>query len=142
MKIELFSNQFKYKELLYFIDDNLKLLEFSHLNYNIQWIKEKDIKENTVFIATNNNKLIGCIILNKNNIEILCVDKSFRNKKIGKELINTAEHHLENKNFNDIFVETYKGFNAKEFYKKNGYFEIHNDECEHTFRLRKIIKSC
>ena len=93
---------------------------------------EKDNSENTVHIGFfDNNKLIGVarlIDLDKDVIHIgrVVIDKEYRGKGIGRELIigceNIAQQILKRK----IIIELSAQIQAENFYKSLGYNRVNN----------------
>lgn len=78
------------------------------------------------FIAKENDKIVGIITGHSYYKEVhigdLIVLEEYRNKNIGKKLMETVENYFKNKGFENMNLTTY-GFQAPEFYKKCG-FEI------------------
>lgn len=73
--------------------------------------KEKTIKEiinnqnNIIFERRNdNNELIACAIVNDNTILLLVVDKEYRNKGLGKTLLNECENVIIKNGYNQIIL--------------------------------------
>ena len=95
-------------------------------------IDEKDNSENTVHIGFfDNNKLIGVarlIDLNKDVIHIgrVAIDKEYRGRGIGRELIigceNIAQQILKRK----IIIELSAQIQAENFYKSLGYNRVND----------------
>ena len=93
---------------------------------------EKDNSENTVHIGfSDNNKLIGVarlIDLDKDVIHIgrVVIDKEYRGKGIGRELIigceNIAQQILKRK----IIIELSAQIQSENFYKSLGYNRVNN----------------
>ena len=62
-------------------------------------------KENIVLEKKNeNNELIGISIVNKNTILMLCVDKEYRRKGIGEELLKKSEKIVKDSGYKDVIV--------------------------------------
>lgn len=51
-----------------------------------------------------NNALIGVAVVHKNTILMLCVDKAYRNRGIGSELLKEAEEHIKATGCKDVVV--------------------------------------
>ena len=95
-------------------------------------LDEKDNSENTVHVGFfDNNKLIGVarlIDLDKDVIHIgrVVIDKEYRGKGIGRELIigceNIAQQILKRK----IIIELSAQIQAENFYKSLGYNRVNN----------------
>ena len=78
------------------------------------------------FIAKENDKIVGIITGHTYYKEVhigdLIVLEEYRDKNIGRKLMESVEKHFNNKGFENMNLTTY-GFQAPEFYKKCG-FEI------------------
>lgn len=112
-------------------------------------LDEKDHSENTIHIGYfDNNKLIGVarlIDMDKDIIHIgrVAIDKNYRGKGIGRELIidceNTAKHILKR----EVTIELSAQIQAEKFYESLGYNRV-NDTIyldagiEHV-DMRKVI---
>ena len=120
---------------------------FPYINREENTIKEIiNNKDNIVFERRDNDKLIACGIVNKNTILLLVVDKDYRNKGIGKSLLEECETVIKSNGYNKIKlgvgfnylmpgVPTSKKYNssvneelddlvddsASNFFEKNGY---------------------
>ena len=75
--------------------------EFYKNNFPYIYREEKTIREiinntNNKYIErrNKNNELIGLSIVNKNTILLLCVDKNYRNKGIGTDLLKESENTI------------------------------------------------
>lgn len=51
-----------------------------------------------------NGNLIGAVVINKNTILLLCVNKEHRNKGIGNELLIEAEKYISSQGYNEINI--------------------------------------
>ena len=73
--------------------------------------KDVDIDSLLEYYQNHNDdgKLIACAITNKNTILLLVVDKEYRNKGIGKELLEKCENSIKAQGFNKIVLGV--GFN-------------------------------
>lgn len=112
-------------------------------------LDEKDHSTNTVHIGYfNDNKLIGVarlIDLDKDVIHIgrVAIDKDYRGKGIGRELIIGCETAAKNILKREIIIELSAQIQAEKFYKSLGYNRI-NDKIyldagiEHV-DMRKVI---
>lgn len=88
----------------------------------IQGINQID--GNRLYIACDNNSIIGFIAFSKEqttvNIDLLCVHKDYRNKKVGKRLIDLALT-----TFNDVQIYTLivldKNISARKLYESYGF---------------------
>ncbi|MBD7937255.1 GNAT family N-acetyltransferase [Cytobacillus sp. Sa5YUA1] len=114
-----------------------------HLGYPTTFNKMK-IRLNNIYsspdyhtlIASDNGKIVGMIGLVKGyyyeldglyiRIVVLVVDKNYRNKGIGKQLLENAESWANNIGATGIGLNSGdrpERINAHHFYKKNGYVE-------------------
>lgn len=76
------------------------------------------------FIANENDKVVGILAghtyYQEVYVENLIVLEQYRNKRIGKSLIEEVESYYKDKGFENINLTTY-AFQAPEFYKKCGF---------------------
>lgn len=76
------------------------------------------------FIAKENDKVVGILAghtyYQEVYVENLIVLEQYRNKRIGKSLIEEVESYYKDKGFENINLTTY-AFQAPEFYKKCGF---------------------
>lgn len=76
------------------------------------------------FIAKENDKIVGILAghtyYQEVYVENLIVLEQYRNKRIGKSLIEEVESYYKDKGFENINLNTY-AFQAPEFYKKCGF---------------------
>lgn len=112
-------------------------------------LNEKDHSENTIHIGYfNDNKLIGVarlIDLDKDVIHIgrVVIDKEYRGKGIGRELIIGCETTAKNILKREVIIELSAQIQAEKFYESLGYNRV-NDKIyldagiEHV-DMRKII---
>ena len=112
-------------------------------------LDEKDYSENTVHIGYfNNDKLIGVarlIDMDKDVIHIgrVVIDKEYRGKGIGRELIIGCETTAKNILKREIIIELSAQIQAEKFYESLGYNRV-NDKIyldagiEHV-DMRKVI---
>ena len=112
-------------------------------------LDEKDHSENTIHIGYfNDNKLIGVarlIDLDKDVIHIgrVVIDKEYRGKGIGRELIIGCETTAKNILKREVIIELSAQIQAEKFYESLGYNRV-NDKIyldagiEHV-DMRKII---
>lgn len=88
---------------------------------------EKYLKKGHCFVAVENNKVVGCYILNrknKNALEIMniVVIKRKRNKGIGKMLVNDAIKRAKKEGVKRLLVGTgNSSINQLAFYQKCGF---------------------
>ena len=129
-------------------------INFPYINREEETIKEIINNNENKFYKKydNDNNLIGCAIVNKNAILLLVVDKNFRNKGIGTELLNECEKDIKENGYDKISlgvgfnylmpgVPTSKKFvgsvhenldelvndKASNFFEKRGYYHSWND---------------
>lgn len=85
---------------------------------------EKWIKEFTMFlVAEEDNKVIGSVALDKNEIKGLYVGTSNQRKGVGRKLINELEFRSVGKK-----VILYASLTAYDFYKYLGYNTVERDD--------------
>ena len=91
---------------------------FEMFKRNFPYVKREDKtineilnNEENIIIEKKNEKdeLIGVSIINKNTILMLCVDKEYRNKGIGTDLLNESEKIIKENNYDEIIIGV--GFN-------------------------------
>ena len=95
-------------------------------------LDEKDNSENTVHIGFfDNNKLIGAarlIDLDKDVIHIgrVAIDKEYRGRGIGRELINGCENIAQQILKRKIIIELSSQIQAEKFYESLGYNRVND----------------
>ncbi len=94
------------------------------LNKNVpDDIKVSDTIQNN-FLAFDDKKLIGGAIgfvqYNWYFLDLLYIDKEYRNKNIGTKLIRAIEEYAKKENLTGVRMETWN-FQARGFYEKMGY---------------------
>ena len=84
---------------------------FPYINREENTIKEIINNENNIVFEKrdDNGKLIACAIVNNNTILLLVVDKEYRNKGIGNELLEKCENTIKENGFNKVVLGV--GFN-------------------------------
>lgn len=96
-----------------------------------KWLKNNETEDITVsiikncnFLAFDDKKLIGGAIgfiqYNWYFLDLLYVDKEYRDQDIGTNLIRTIEELAKKENLTGVRMETWD-FQARGFYEKNGY---------------------
>ena len=115
--------EIEYKENL--DEEYYKIIDYEFNKYAVQNGVECNYKPYN-FIAKENDKIVGIITGHTYYKEVhigdLIVLEEYRNKNIGRKLMETVENYFKNKGFENMNLTTY-GFQAPEFYKKCG-FEI------------------
>ena len=87
-----------------------ELLKIYHKNFPNNIRDENTVKKifgdsnNYIIQKRNNNELIAVSVINKDTIIMLCVNKEYRNKGIGTDLLNQSETYVLNNGFNKINV--------------------------------------
>ncbi|MFN0274119.1 MAG: GNAT family N-acetyltransferase [Chitinophagales bacterium] len=106
------------------------------------WIT-KAVEENNVkkiFVSKESEKITGFVIVHEVNperaeIDLIAVDKNYRGKKIGKELVHTAVKWSNENNYKELQVVTQKRNKAGcKFYEACG-FNIEKEENVYHFWL-------
>lgn len=134
---------------------NYKLFKFEYNNFdsslNMNWTYsekgekyfKKLIQDGTIWIAENNNKIIGYLagsIAGKPSystktlaeLDNFYIDEKYRRKGIGKKLVLELKKYCINNEIDEIKVSSKaSNNNAKEFYKNNGF-----DEFEITYKMK------
>ena len=85
--------------------------KFPYINREEKTLKDIINNEENIYFEKRNdeNKLIGCAIVNKNTILLLVVDKDYRNQGIGTELLNKCEDNIIKNGYKEIKLGV--GFN-------------------------------
>ena len=86
--INMFRNEFPY------IDREEKTMQKILSNKNNKIIERRD----------SNNNLIAISVINQNTILFLCVDKNYRNRGIGTELLQESENLIKSNGYNNVVV--------------------------------------
>ena len=85
-----------------------ELLKIYHKNFPNNIRDENTVKKifgdsnNYIIQKRNNNELIAVSVINRDTIIMLCVNKEYRNKGIGTDLLNQSEAYVLNNGFNKI----------------------------------------
>lgn len=123
------------------LKSNIESHNFVDKNY---WINNFDlvksmIKESEIYIYEENNKILGFIGLSENYIAGIFIDKEFRNKGIGKNLLDYAKDKKDK-----LYLNVYEKNNkAMNFYIKNQFiiseknFDDENKEYEYKLIWNK-----
>lgn len=143
------------EDLEYIQELNYKLFELEYNNFdpalNMNWtfsqIGEnyfrKSIENDTVWVAIDNNKVIGYLagsIQNKPSyvtkslaeIDNFYIEEEYRRQGIGKSLVEEFKRDCINKGIEEIKVTANaKNVNAKAFYQNNGF-----DDFEVTYKMK------
>lgn len=84
---------------------------FPYINREEKTLKEIINNENNIIFERRDdeNKLIGCAIVNENTILLLIVDKEYQNKGIGKSLLEECEKTIKENGYKKIILGV--GFN-------------------------------
>ena len=134
---------------------NYKLFELEYNNFdpdlNMDWTFSKtgenyfrkSIENNTVWVAIDNNKVIGYLagsIQNKPSyvtktlaeVDNFYIEEEYRRQGIGKRLVEEFKKDCINKRIEEIKVTaSAKNANAKAFYQNNGF-----DDFEVTYKMK------
>jgi ribosomal protein S18 acetylase RimI-like enzyme len=87
------------------------------------------IESKEIYIVQESDKIIGWLRYNLFWDEIpfmnlLYLLEDYRNKGIGKKLVNYWEIDMKNKGYTNVLTSTQSNENAQHFYRKIGYTEI------------------
>jgi GNAT superfamily N-acetyltransferase len=95
--------------------------------YNLSCIELKLVKPIAIFVYDDNDELIGGISAETHGnwleISYLWVEEKFRGQDIGSKLIKDVELEATERGCTSSFLNTF-GFQAREFYIKQGYKEV------------------
>lgn len=92
--------------------------------------------DNRIISFQDGNKLVGVSVINKNAIYLLCVDKNFQNRGIGKKLLKQSEEQIAAHDFSKVVIGAGKDYimpgipmnnGAHNFFKKHGYSHAWGD---------------
>lgn len=138
---------------------NYKLFDFECKNFdsslNMNWtfseIGEKYFRKvidnETVWVAVDNNKIIGylagsmknstCISKQVAELDNFYIEEKYRRQGIGKMLVNEYKKYCKSKGIDTIDVTANaKNKNARRFYEANGF----DDEYEITYKMKINIE--
>lgn len=123
--IQIADNAFRYSR--FFNDNNLND-EKKKAVYS-EWVKNAFEQKGKYFVTyTNEDEIVGFLLFSINesdlsaSIELLAVNNKYKNKKIGKTLINELEIFLDKKSMKYIIVGTQiDNVPAMNFYFTNGF---------------------
>lgn len=109
----------------------------------------KHTKEKEVFVAVVGNKVVGYITFDNKLwsrdtifVDELAVDRGYRNKGIGKQLLDRVKDKAKKERVRRIFLDTEKtNRKAIKFYLKNGFKKSGYINDMHKERLRCVILS-
>lgn len=82
----------------------------------------KDVIDGNAYVLILDEKIIGTVTINENEINRFFVLPSFQHKGYGTKLFVFAEEYIRNKNFTSIMLHA--SFVAKQMYLNLGYKEI------------------
>lgn len=143
------------EDLKYIQELNYKLFELEYNNFdpdlNMDWTFSKtgenyfrkSIENNTVWVAIDNNKVIGYLagsIQNKPSyvtkslaeLDNFYIEEEYRRQGTGKRLVEEFKKECIHKGIEEIKVTTNdKNMNAKAFYQNNGF-----DDFEVTYKMK------
>ncbi|MBP2024756.1 GNAT family N-acetyltransferase [Peptoniphilus stercorisuis] len=142
MNIKYFNKEKNLDNIMdIWLKSNIEAHNFVDKNY---WINNFDlvksmIKESEIYIYEENNKILGFIGLSENYIAGIFIDKEFRNKGIGKNLLDYAKDKKDK-----LYLNVYEKNNkAMNFYIKNQFiiseknFDDENNEYEYKLIWNK-----
>ena len=95
--------------------------------YNLERIENKFPKDLGIYVEDDSGRkiagLIGETHGNWLEVELLWVTESARGQHIGSSILEQAEIVAKERGCKSVFLDTF-GFQAPEFYKKQGYTEV------------------
>jgi GNAT superfamily N-acetyltransferase len=125
MKIDCIKNNTELNNVLKFVKGTFsEIIDLPETIYNYDfWIKKVDEKSDLLLFASDEGEIIASVFawIDNNNVTIghLCVDKNYRNKNIGMELMIEIESRIKNLGFKLITLGSLES--AEGFYEKIGY---------------------
>jgi len=90
-------------------------------NYTIEKIN-KYIKNNDYFVAEDNNIIVGCVLVEKNEMRCLYVLPPYMNKGLGRKLVEVAEESIKQKGHDRVWL--WSSLLAQNFYRHLGYKDV------------------
>lgn len=75
-------------------------------------------RDNEIYIATDNNKVVGIIAFNENEIDQLYIHNDYQGKGLGKKLLDMAKINSKGRLTLYTFEVNHK---AQRFYERNGF---------------------
>ena len=82
---------------------------------------EEYLKEGKYLIATEKNKLVGCVLVIKNEMRSLYIHPDYMRKGIGTQLSQKAEEYIKDQKYPHVWI--WASLNAVHFYKSRGFKE-------------------
>jgi len=140
--IEPYVKQCSIKQLWEFIEDSLSVKGLPSPMY---WVSRREIErrknKGEIFLAMQREKMLGCIIVNSSNIDILCIRKLYKRRGIGKGLVDHVEQILhKDKRRKYIRVDSLERFKAKPFYERLGFRDYRSNAWDHTWHMKKELQ--
>ncbi len=126
--------------------EEIILTEYEHHGYSVFADLSKTNYKKKVFVAENNGEILGFAIIywNENEINIgnLFVKDKFRNKGVGKELLDFIIRESMKLGFRKIYASVPVSSKALSFYLKNGFkveeiVKHYYGLSKHAFRISK-----
>ncbi len=100
----------------------------------------KNSKERIVFVAVENDKILGTASIKENIILTVFVNPNIHNKGIGSKLMNKVENLAKKNGYKTVKLPS--SLTSFEFYKKRGYKKIkilNSDKYGETIEMKKRL---
>ncbi len=100
----------------------------------------KNLKDRTIFVAVENDKVVGTASLKEDKVFTVFVNPDFHGKGIGSKLMDKVEDLAKKKGYKIIKVPS--ATSSTEFYKKRGYKKVkivHSKEHGDTIKMTKRL---
>jgi N-acetylglutamate synthase-like GNAT family acetyltransferase len=97
-------------------------------------------KNRTIFVAVENNKIVGTASLKESTILTVFVDPTIHKKGIGTKLMDKIETLAKKKGYKT--AELQASLNSSEFYKKRGYKnvkKVYSEGFGHSIKMKKKL---
>lgn len=82
---------------------------------------EKYITEGKYFTAIENDRIIGCVLVIKDEMSSLYVLPEYMHKGVGTKLSEKAEEYIKSSNYPHVWI--WASLTAVDFYKSRGYIQ-------------------
>lgn len=100
----------------------------------------KNLEDRTIFVAVENDKIIGTASLKENIVMTVFINPDIHSKGVGSKLMDEVEGLAKENGYKSVIVPS--GLTSFEFYKKRGYKKvkiIHSQEHGDTIEMEKSL---
>ena len=100
----------------------------------------KNSKERNVFVAVENDRILGTASIKDNIILTVFVNPNIQGKGIGSKLMNKVEDYAKKNGYKEVKLPS--SLTSLEFYKKRGYKKIkmlHSDKYGDAIEMKKKL---